>query len=56
MRQQTKQLDFAWGEEGEALGDPGKGSPPPLALHRTGALTGELMEAIAAVENLGLAT
>ncbi|PKB72501.1 MAG: hypothetical protein BZY75_06590 [SAR202 cluster bacterium Io17-Chloro-G7] len=52
MRQQTGQLAFAWGEGGEAPGDPGKGSPPPLALHRQGALTGELMEAITAVENL----
>jgi len=52
MRQQTRQLAFAWGEGGESPGDPGKGSLPPLALDREGALTGELMEAIAAVENL----
>lgn len=55
MRQQTRQLALVWGEEGEALGDPGKGPPPPQASDRVAALTGELMEAIAAVENLGLA-
>ncbi len=55
MRQQTRQLAFVWGEEGEALFDPGKGPPPPRASDQEGALTGELMEAIAAVENLGLA-
>ena len=55
MRQNTRQLAFAWGEEGEALGDPGKGFPPPLASDRRGALRGELMEAIAAAENLRLA-
>ena len=44
-RQNTRQLAFAWGEGGEALGDPGKGSAPVLALDREGALAGDLMEA-----------
>jgi group II intron reverse transcriptase/maturase len=52
MRQQTRQLAFAWEEEGKALSDPGKGLPPPLAPDREGALLGELMEAIVAPENL----
>jgi len=51
-RQNTGQLAFAWGEEGEALGDPGKGSIPALASDRTGALAGDLMEAIVAAENM----
>ena len=55
MRQQTRQLAFVWGEEGEALGDPGEEPPPPQASDRVAALTGELMEAIAAIENLVLA-
>ena len=55
MRQQTRQLAFVWGEEGEALGDPEEEPPPPQASDRVAALTGELMEAIAAIENLVLA-
>jgi RNA-directed DNA polymerase len=54
-RQNTRQLAFAWGEEGEALGDPGKGSKPALVLGRERALAGGLMEAIVAADNMRLA-
>jgi RNA-directed DNA polymerase len=54
-RQNTRQLAFVWGEEGEALGDSGKGFTPALASGREGALAGGLMEAIVAADNLRLA-
>ena len=52
MRQNTRQLAFDWGEEGEAQPTSGEGSPPKPAPERTVALAQNLMEEVVVGANL----
>jgi len=52
MRQQSRQLVFAWGESGESRSGPREGHEPSPVLDQPGALARELMEAVVEPRNM----